>query len=298
MRVRPAATLALTRAGFTLFEAVAPGLGARYALRLWCTPPRPRSRSTVPERPAGGERFVVPVDGGEVVAESWGSGSTVYLVHGWGGRRQHLDPFVTPLVDSGHRVVSFDLPSHGESAPGRYGRGRSGLPEFVAVLASVVEAVGPADGIVGHSLGGSATALAVLGGVPARRVVLVSAPADPIASTRTFASALGFGERIRSRLLRRMERLVRQPVADFDIPLQVRRLREVAQEQGQGPVSLPRALVIHDRDDKEIPHTDAGAIRAAWPGAEELRTHGLGHRRILRDPEVTRRVADFLARVG
>ncbi|MBW2686468.1 MAG: alpha/beta hydrolase, partial [Deltaproteobacteria bacterium] len=41
-------------------------------------------------------------------------------------------------------------------------------------------------------------------------------------------------------------------------------------------------LVIHDRDDKEVP-VDAGqSIAGAWPNAELIITEGLGHQRILR----------------
>jgi pimeloyl-ACP methyl ester carboxylesterase len=54
------------------------------------------------------------------------------------------------------------------------------------------------------------------------------------------------------------------------------------------------ALVIHDREDRDVPYEHGRQIAAAWPGAQLLTTTGLGHRAILRDPEVVRRTLTFL----
>lgn len=54
-------------------------------------------------------------------------------------------------------------------------------------------------------------------------------------------------------------------------------------------------LIIHDEDDVDVPLRDGKAYVEAWPGARLHTTRSLGHRRILRDPEVIGAVADFLA---
>ncbi|HEX6673981.1 MAG TPA: TetR family transcriptional regulator, partial [Actinomycetes bacterium] len=48
------------------------------------------------------------------------------------------------------------------------------------------------------------------------------------------------------------------------------------------------------RDDRETSWSDGRAIAIAWPDARLLTTTGLGHRRVLRDPEVVTQVAGFL----
>jgi pimeloyl-ACP methyl ester carboxylesterase len=53
------------------------------------------------------------------------------------------------------------------------------------------------------------------------------------------------------------------------------------------------ALVLHDRDDTEIPYSDGVATAAAWRGADLVTTEGLGHFGILRDPAVIERVLRF-----
>jgi pimeloyl-ACP methyl ester carboxylesterase len=53
-------------------------------------------------------------------------------------------------------------------------------------------------------------------------------------------------------------------------------------------------LAIHDHDDREVTVEEVKRLAAAWPGAELRLTEGLGHRRILRDPEVLREAVEFV----
>ena len=53
--------------------------------------------------------------------------------------------------------------------------------------------------------------------------------------------------------------------------------------------------MVHDRGDAEIPWQHGAAIARAWRGAEMLITEGLGHRRILRDPDVVAATVAFVA---
>ena len=55
------------------------------------------------------------------------------------------------------------------------------------------------------------------------------------------------------------------------------------------------ALIVHDRDDHDVPYAHGEEIALAWPGAELLTTSGLGHRAVVRDPEVIRRTLAFLS---
>jgi pimeloyl-ACP methyl ester carboxylesterase len=53
-------------------------------------------------------------------------------------------------------------------------------------------------------------------------------------------------------------------------------------------------LLVHDRDDRTAPLASAEQLAAALPRAERFLTEGLGHRRVLADAAVLRRVADFV----
>lgn len=270
------------RAAFGALERLAPALGARWAERIWFTLPRPQPSG--PERGhPGGTRFTTVVDGRAVVGEFWGDGRPVYLVHGWAGRRGQFREFVGPLVARGFRVVAFDMPSHGDSAPGPSGPRSATFPEFIAALTGVVGEFGQPHAIVAHSAGAVATAAALCDGMSTERVVLLA----PMASARSylgqFRTALGLGDRTVTRLVARIERRVGAPMRHFDVP-------ELARA-----VALPPALVIHDRTDRFTSVTDGAAVAAAWPGARLIVTTGLGHNRILRAPDVIAEAVDFIA---
>ena len=265
---------------FGLLERFAPGLGARWAESLWFRIPPARGRRDRLAPP--GRPFQVPVLGGMVAGETWGEGPAVYLVHGWGGWRGQLDALVAPVTAAGYRVVTFDAPGHGDSDPGPEGPGRSSVLEFAAALSAVAAAHGPAAAVVAHSLGATATAFAMRDGLATDRAVFVSPMADPLPYTRAFATRLGFGERVRTRLVGRIERRVAMPMSAFAVPA-------IA-----GQVATPPLLLVHDRLDSETGWSDSAAIARAWPAARLVTTSGLGHRRILRDPAVVAEVAGFL----
>ena len=54
-------------------------------------------------------------------------------------------------------------------------------------------------------------------------------------------------------------------------------------------------LLLHDEADNEVPFEDARTFVRAWPGAKLVVTSGLGHRAILRDPDVVAAAAAFIA---
>lgn len=273
----------VVRATFRLLDVAAPELGARRAERIWFTLPAAGDAGRPPAPPAPAQRFRLDVDGHAVAGTVWGHGPAVYLVHGWAGHAGQLTAFVPPLVARGYRVVAFDAPSHGASAPGRYGPRSSSVPEFATALTAVVSAQGPARAIIAHSLGATATAAALCDGLTADRVVLVAPMASPVWYARQLAAALGFGARTYRRLIERVERRVGAPMHHFDVP-----------ELGRA-VAMPPTLVVHDRDDAHTPVADGAAVAAAWSGARLRVTSGLGHRRLLRDPDV---VAEVVAFVG
>jgi len=267
---------------FGVLERVAPALGARWAERLWFTvsPAGGRRDRLVPP----GRPFRVQVNGRTVAGETWGEGPVVYLVHGWGGWRGQLDAFAGPLAEAGHRVVAFDALSHGDADPGPSGPGRSNILELADALTAVVAAHGPAAAVVAHSLGATAAAYAMRGGLAVGRAVFVAPMADPLPYTCTFAGRLGFGERVRTRLVGRIERRVGLPLSAFAVPAMA------------GTMATPPLLLVHDRQDAETGWSDSQAIARAWPGARLVTTTGLGHRRILRDPAVVAEVTGFVGR--
>ena len=277
------ARLRALRIVFAISERLLPAAGAAMAERMWFTvPPLPgTARREHPDLPPY-ERLTVDVGGQMVRGRSYGTGPTVLLVHGWGGWGMQLAAFVPPLMATGYRVVTYDALSHGSSDPGPTGARHSSAMEFIAVLEAVGTATGPPVGVVAHSLGAMAVAGAIKNGLELERAVFLAPSQHPAHLTYYLGDLLGFGPRVRARLLDRVERNVGARLDDFDAAAVPR------------SASTPPVLVIHDRDDGHTPHAGGVAIAEAWPDAMLISTEGLGHHRILRDPMVVRESVEFI----
>jgi len=271
----PARVLAL-RAVFTTVGSVAPGIAARWAETIFCTPPRNEPRLGEEEFLASGRRFDVVAEGQRLAAWEWGAGPTVILVHGWGSRAGRFGALATALVEAGFRVVAFDAPAHGRST-GRF----ASLPEFARALRAVADAAGPVFGVVGHSLGGAAATLALRDGLGAERIVLLAAPADVTQFSTQFADHLRLPTGARTVMRRNLEARLQIRWDELHLPTIARAL------------SAP-ALLVHDRADTDVPFADGEQIAAAWPRARIVATDGLGHRGLLRDASVVREAVAFL----
>ena len=255
---------------------VAPGVAARWAETIFCTPPRHETRGPEETFLATGRGFVVPGEGERLAAWEWGTGPTVVLVHGWGSRAGRLAALAGALVPAGFRVVVYDAPAHGVST-GRF----ASLPEFARALRAVADAVAPVYGLAGHSLGGAAISLALHAGLAAERAVLIAPPSDVVVFSHAFADYVNLPPRAHAAMRRNLESRLRMRWDDLRIPALARELRV--------PV-----LLIHDRDDPDVPFAHAEEIAGAWPAARLVATTGLGHRAILRDPAVIRQTVGFL----
>jgi pimeloyl-ACP methyl ester carboxylesterase len=271
----PARVLAL-RAVFRTVGTAAPEMAARWAETIFCTPPRHGARAGDVEFLETGRAFTVRADGEELAAWEWGEGRTVLLAHGWGSRAGRFGAMARALSSAGFRVVAYDAPAHGRST-GRF----ASLPQFARAMQAVGDVAGPLHGIVGHSLGGAAAAVALRDGLRAGRVVLVAAPADVTRFTTAFANYLRLPLPVRSAMRRNLE-------ARLEARWDELHVATIARSLGTA------ALLFHDREDLDVPFANAEEIASAWPGARLISTTGLGHRAILRDPVVVRRTVEFL----
>ncbi len=257
---------------------LSPGLAGRAAARAFFTTLRP------PVRPAEAallaasfERHEVAFGKRRLPVWTFGEGPTVLMSHGWNGRAAQLAPLAGALATAGFRAVIFDHPAHGEAA----GKSTT-LPEMRAALETIDRWADGADAVVAHSMGGVLTTLALEGGIAPRRLVYLASPVVPASWPEGFARRLGLGPAIDAPLRRAVELRAGVPLASLD-PRPIARTR-----------STP-LLIVHDHDDREVPYAAGAALATDWRGAELVTTHGLGHTRILSDPEVGERILGFLA---
>jgi pimeloyl-ACP methyl ester carboxylesterase len=265
----------LTGRALGALGAALPAVADDLSADLFCRP----HRGPLPREPFApnldAHRFDLPVAGRRLAVWDWGSGPTVLLVHGWNGHAGQLSPFVAPLVAAGHYVVTFDLPAHGRSEGGL-----TNIPEMAAAIRGLAERLGPVRAVIAHSLGATATAVALHRGLRAERAVLLSPAAEMPPFLATFASALDLSAPRARGLRTAMERRV-GPIEGFD-------LRRLA------PALRTPLFVLHDVGDREVPFAHGKAVAEAAPVARFEALSGLGHRRLLADEGVIRAVVEFV----
>ncbi|HJW34863.1 MAG TPA: alpha/beta fold hydrolase [Holophagaceae bacterium] len=266
----------LLRRTVAFLERVHPPATGRLAQTLFITPPRHTPSARERESLRHMTPLRIPYRGGTLLAHSRGKGPLVLLLHGWGGRGGQMRAFAAGLADADFRAVVLDAPAHGGS-PGW----QAGIPQFAEALKAAEAHLGPIHGVVGHSLGGISTLVALAEGLEARRAVVVAAPAHPRRFYRQLLERLGVEDRRWPELEAAFERHVGRSFEEVEGPALARRL------------TTP-LLVVHDDQDREVPMEEAVDTASAHPGAQLLPTTGLGHRRILKDPAVIREVVRFM----
>jgi hypothetical protein len=287
---RPAAAL-VRRAGLgpatvgTVLDVtsrLAPRIGGRLALELWRRPGAPavvRREEQVVH--AAARRVVVEVAGTRVATYAWGDAERpVLLVHGWGARASRFAGVVTALHRAGHGAVAYDAWGHG-ATPGPVRT----IVDHQRVIAELERRHGPFGGVVAHSFGVPVALFAARSGLRVDRLVALSGMSEFGYVVDTFCARLGVGARVGRELRRAIER------------------RYFAGDPGvwarfsARPLPGAEVLVVHDAGDRVVDRAQADLlVEALGPGTRLVETSGLGHGRILRDPEVLGQAVAFLDR--
>ena len=281
--------LSLLKGYFRSAGQFAPGLVGRQAFKLCFTPMRrPGVEKTARALLERAEHVPVEVEGRRLRVYRWSDqtrppSGTVLVVHGWDSRASRMTVWVEPLLAQGFDVIAFDMPAHGDSD----GKRTDGLDMARAVVA-VAATVGPLHGVVSHSAGAFAAAMAVAGGhllgepaVSAKRLVMVATVDNPLIHVAGFASVLELSDGVRDGLLR-------ATAAEFGHPMEDFSLSRIPNGWDQP------TLLVHDPEDREVPYTESESVAASRPNATLIPIYGVGHHRIARHARVVSLTTDFL----
>ncbi len=225
------------------------------------------------------ETTITMEDGTSLHSYLWDNhGPTVLLVHGWETGGLHLFGFVEPLWSLGFRIIAMDGPAHGRSS-GSF----TNLPHFAEAIKQNVKAFGGVDHIIAHSFGGAASTYAAYSTkIPLEKLVLVNVPNKLPRIIGDFTRYL----RIPKRVEQQMKQLIQKR---FKVDPEKMEISSIGKE-----TNIKKILVVHDRHDEIVPFYNALEVGHALHQAEVLPCENLGHNRILKNPQVTTRVAQFL----
>ncbi len=289
--------LKVIRGVFAAAEHVAPRLTGRAAFELFCRTPNAKILSDgerrAVDRAAGfmaeARHHRLKTKNGCVMVHEFRpepgrrAAGTVLVIHGWRSRTEYMRTLIEAYRDAGYKVVSLDLPGHGQSQ----GR-RLTLVSAVEAARLTGEWFGPFVAVVGHSFGGAVAANAVVGSVKdipplaAGRLVLIAAPSSLPAIFNDFSRMLSVGPRSQAAMADRVERIAGRPLHEFTGDRQL----------ASTPVPT---LVIHAPDDREVSADHARLYAGAGDHVRLYWADGLGHRRILADRGVVERAVGFVA---
>ncbi len=293
----PSFAMNVIRGAFGVAEHIVPGLTGRAAFELFCRTPNPH-RLSDRERKAIDQsaRFMtearkhrLTTRSGCVVAFDFRpepgtpTFGTVLVIHGWRSRTEYMRSLIDAYRAVGYRVISLDLPGHGQSAGRR-------LNMMLAVDAARVagEWFGPFAAVVGHSFGGAVAVNAAVGSVrgisplATDRLVLIAAPSSMPALFEDFGRFLNLGPRTQTAIAAQVERVAGHPLEEFVGSVQLARTR------------IP-TLVVHAPDDREVSPDHARMFAQAGDHVRLHLTRPLGHRRLLADPEMLAHATAFVA---
>jgi len=265
---------------FRTLEVLFPPLAKKLAVYLFFTPAKFKGNQnnkwmesakiekvSFPQKNNGNSYFV---------KYEWGRGPVVLLIHGWAGFASQLSIIAKQLVEAGYKVISFDALAHGRST----GR-QTNMLEFYKIVKHLQNEYGGFEAIAGHSLGGMAAIYSVKHQVRAKKIITIGAPSSMDFILDMFLMQSNFSRKFRKALIDEIKS--RTGIVSDDIT----------------PESLVSefniaGLIIHDKDDKEIPSEESMAIAEHWPAAKLFLSEGLGHKRILADKIIIDEIVDFI----
>ena len=253
---------------FPKLEKFAPRLAEKWATRLFFRPirfPYPEYEKPYLEK---ADKFVFEINSKKVTGYSYGEGTPILFVHGWSGRATQFWKFTDLFTQYGFRVITFDAPGHGYSSGNR-----TNVIEFSEIVTELANNF-KAKTVVGHSLGGVASLLAVSRGLPVKNVMLINSPSLADQLLGEFLSKINATEISGRGVLKYIESNTQKPLEEF---MSLHLLKDI-----EG-INLQ---MIHDETDREVPIVHAETLQDEYPEARLVKTNGLGHSRILSDDRV------------
>lgn len=206
----------------------------------------------------------------------WGQAPWVLLVHGWDANAASMSRLVDPIMSKGFGVLAFDAPAHGDS-DGEV----TTVKGFADACQSMLTSYANVTAIIGHSIGGSAIAMALEALPTIRpRVALVSAPCDADVVVALFSRLFELNEQADANLRRRLSNAAGRPIENISF----RKMANSFKSQ---------VLIVHDHSDQVVPLAQGKESARTLPNAEFIETHNLGHHKTLEDAAVVASLAAF-----
>jgi pimeloyl-ACP methyl ester carboxylesterase len=262
-----------------IIAAISPNLSIRLSAKLFTTPIKHGTpkRELEMESKSIQKLIEIPAINKKVMTYEFGkSEKKILLSHGWSGRGTQLFKIADELEKAGFSTISFDAPAHGKS-PGS----TTIMSEFIETILELEKQFGPFEAAVGHSLGGMSLLNATKNGLAIHRLAII-----------------GSGDIVQDILDYFVAKLELKPSTSTQLRLHFEKKYDVNMDdysayKAAKEIAIP-VLVIHDKNDTEVPVTAGIHIHQHLKNGQLVLTEGLGHRKILGNAEVIEKVVGFV----
>lgn len=271
----------LIQSYFSSVSRVAPGLAGEQAFNLFATPKNKKISAAEASFYSAALRTRIHGDAEDLWVYETGNpwGEVVLLVHGWASNAGSMSGIGAQLSLQGYRVISFDLPAHGNSR-----LKRTNLRECATAFQSVFAHYGSPAHIVTHSFG-SAVVTFGLTEVPHKieSLVFLTSP-DRLSDVFTdFANMLKLSDTSREFIFQRAEALLNRPVSEVNV------------HEMLSTLNVGRFLMIHDTHDRVVPIAWGERIVSSRENSEVITLTKAGHYKMLWNEEVFRGIRQFFS---
>jgi len=262
-----------------ILTAISPLLASRFAARLFLSPFRYKlpDREMEMDKKSIQETINIPSISRQIVVYKYGTGQKkVLLVHGWSGSGTQLCVIAKELVDKGFSVISFDAPAHGK-APGK----SSMMPFFIEAIHHIEKEYGPFEAAIGHSLGGMSLLKAIKNGFKVNKLVLIGTANSVTHITREFARNMKLNEKVAKMMKAYFDKKFGENMDNYSGAFSAESVKV-------------ETLVVHDNNDIDVHISSAHEIVDKLENGKLFVTEGLGHRKILGNPDVINKISTFI----
>jgi pimeloyl-ACP methyl ester carboxylesterase len=262
-----------------ILEVTSKKMAAKFAMKVFTTPVKFKMPKREEEMDANSRQEMVNIPQLDKLINVYhygNGGRKVLLVHGWSGRGTQLKSIADKLLKAGYATISFDAPAHGKST----GK-TSEMTEFIASILELDKLYGPFEHAVGHSLGAMAVLNAIKRGLQVKKVVCIGS-GDIIEDIMDdFTKQLGMNIATGKLMIKMFEKKFGETINNYSAYIAAKK------------VDVP-VLLLHDEDDTDVPVVAAHHIHQNLTNSQLAITSGLGHRKILGDSRVIKKIVEFL----
>lgn len=260
-------------------QKVSTPLTVKFAKKLFSTPIKYKipKREFEMDSKSKQELVFIPEISKKIMVYTYGTGTKkALLVHGWSGRGTQLVKIADQLTKIGYSIISFDAPAHGKS-PGS----SSLMIEFIAGILELEKVYGKFDIAIGHSLGGMSVLNSIKSGLNVEKAVVIGSGDSINDILHDFVKKMKLEPKIADLMRISFEETFRESMENY------------SGSNAAKSVDIP-VLVIHDKDDEDVPYTASKNIHKTLKNSELLITNSLGHRKILGNEDVILKIKDFV----